>query len=128
MARAAAPGTLRSQTPIYRSLWLRSRQGSRHHECRGPQHCPRQEILDLGQWPERPHLGHYAHRLRYIGVCGYDHGKEAGTMSVADHNIVPGKKFWTWGNGPSGRTWDTTLTDSDISESVATITARKPAP
>ena len=45
--------------------------------------------------------------------AGYDHGKEAGTMSVADHNIVPGKKFWTWGNGPSGRTWDTTLTDAD---------------
>ena len=45
--------------------------------------------------------------------AGYDHGKEAGTMSVADHNIVPGKKFWTWGNGPSGRTWDKTLTDED---------------
>lgn len=44
---------------------------------------------------------------------GYDHGKEAGTMSVADHNIVPGKKFWTWGNGPSGHVWDATLTDSD---------------
>lgn len=34
-------------------------------------------------------------------------------MSVADHNIVPGKKFWTWGNGPSGKRWDTTLTDDD---------------
>jgi tetratricopeptide (TPR) repeat protein len=45
--------------------------------------------------------------------AGYDHGKEAGTMSVADHNIVPGKKFWTWGNGPSGRVWDTTLSDED---------------
>lgn len=45
--------------------------------------------------------------------AGYDHGKEAGTMSVADHNIVPGKKFWTWGNGPSGRTWDKTLIDDD---------------
>jgi tetratricopeptide (TPR) repeat protein len=45
--------------------------------------------------------------------AGYDHGKEAGTMSVADHNIVPGKKFWTWGNGPSGRRWDTTLSDDD---------------
>ena len=44
---------------------------------------------------------------------GYDHGKEAGTLSVADHNIVPGKKFWTWGNGPSGKRWDTTLTDDD---------------
>ncbi|HYW41885.1 MAG TPA: DUF5107 domain-containing protein [Bryobacteraceae bacterium] len=45
--------------------------------------------------------------------AGYDHGKEAGTMSVADHNIIPGKKFWTWGNGPSGRSWDHILTDDD---------------
>ena len=45
--------------------------------------------------------------------AGYDHGKEAGTMSIADHNIVPGKKFWTWGNGPFGRTWDKILTDDD---------------
>lgn len=45
--------------------------------------------------------------------AGYDHGKEAGTMSVADHHIVPGKKFWTWGNGPRGRMWDTILTDTD---------------
>jgi len=45
--------------------------------------------------------------------AGYDHGKEAGTMSVADHNVVPGKKFWTWGNGPSGKRWDATLTDED---------------
>ncbi len=34
-------------------------------------------------------------------------------MSVADHNIVPGKKFWTWGNGPGGRAWDKILTDDD---------------
>jgi tetratricopeptide (TPR) repeat protein len=45
--------------------------------------------------------------------AGYDHGKEAGTMSVADHNVVPGKKFWTWGNGPAGRRWDHVLTDDD---------------
>ena len=45
--------------------------------------------------------------------AGYDHGRDAGTMSVADHNIVPGKKFWTWGNGPGGKRWDTTLTDED---------------
>ncbi len=44
---------------------------------------------------------------------GYDHGKQAGTMSIADHNIIPGKKFFTWGNGPFGRTWDKTLTDDD---------------
>ena len=34
--------------------------------------------------------------------AGYDHGKQAGTMSVADHNVVPGKKFFTWGKGPGG--------------------------
>jgi tetratricopeptide (TPR) repeat protein len=45
--------------------------------------------------------------------AGYDHGKKAGTMSVADHHIVPGKKLWTWGNGPNGRMWDKILTDDD---------------
>lgn len=46
-------------------------------------------------------------------LAGYDHGKKAGVISVADHNIVPGKKLWTWGNGPRGRMWDKILTDSD---------------
>jgi tetratricopeptide (TPR) repeat protein len=45
--------------------------------------------------------------------AGYDHGRHAGIMSFADHEIVPGKKFWTWGNGPRGRMWDKILTDSD---------------
>jgi tetratricopeptide (TPR) repeat protein len=45
--------------------------------------------------------------------AGYDHGKNAGTMSIADHHIVPGKKFWTWGNGPRGKMWDNILTDTD---------------
>ncbi|HXN48038.1 MAG TPA: DUF5107 domain-containing protein [Bryobacteraceae bacterium] len=45
--------------------------------------------------------------------AGYDHGREAGIMSVADHHIVPGKKFWTWGNGPHGHLWDHILTDDD---------------
>ena len=45
--------------------------------------------------------------------AGYDHGKQAGTMSIADHHVVPGKKFWTWGNGPRGRMWDDILTDTD---------------
>jgi tetratricopeptide (TPR) repeat protein len=46
-------------------------------------------------------------------VAGYDHGKKAGTMSVADHNIVPGKKFFTWGTGQVGQSEDWLLTDSD---------------
>ena len=46
-------------------------------------------------------------------MAGYDHGKHAGTMAVADHGVVPGKKFWTWGNGPRGHLQDTLLTDND---------------
>jgi tetratricopeptide (TPR) repeat protein len=45
--------------------------------------------------------------------AGYDHGRNAGIVSVADHHIVPGKKFWTWGSGPRGRMWDHILTDDD---------------
>lgn len=43
-------------------------------------------------------------------VAGYDHGKNAGTMSLTDHNIVPGKKFFTWGTNSM---WDKILTDID---------------
>jgi len=43
-------------------------------------------------------------------VAGFDHGKNAGTMSVADHHIVPGKKFFTWG---VDNMWDKILTDND---------------
>jgi tetratricopeptide (TPR) repeat protein len=45
--------------------------------------------------------------------AGYDHGKQAGILSIADHNFVPGKKFWTWGSGPAGHMWDHILTDED---------------
>jgi tetratricopeptide (TPR) repeat protein len=45
--------------------------------------------------------------------AGYDHGKQAGVMSVADHHVTPGKKLWTWGTGPRGKSWDKILTDED---------------
>lgn len=45
--------------------------------------------------------------------AGYDHGRHAGIISFADHHIIPGKKFWTWGTGARGRMWDKILTDSD---------------
>ena len=46
-------------------------------------------------------------------LAGYDHGKNVGTMAIADHNVVPGKKFFTWGNGPGGLGENTLLTDND---------------
>jgi tetratricopeptide (TPR) repeat protein len=46
-------------------------------------------------------------------LAGYDHGKKAGTVHVANHHIVGGKKFFLWGNNPSGEMWDKMLSDND---------------
>lgn len=43
-------------------------------------------------------------------VGGYDHGKNAGILNIADHHLVAGKKFFTWG---VGNMWDKILTDDD---------------
>ncbi len=69
---------------------------------------------NLGFWKNHPHpvsFFVYHSDLDFLG--GYDHGRHAGVVHVADHDTVPGKKFWTWGNGPDGRMWDTILTDDD---------------
>ena len=44
---------------------------------------------------------------------GYDHDVNAGFVHWADHTVAPGKKMWTWGNGPVGHAWDRHLTDTD---------------
>ncbi len=41
-------------------------------------------------------------------VAGYDHGLNAGILSVNDRNVVSGKKFFTWGVGSM---WDKILAD-----------------
>lgn len=46
-------------------------------------------------------------------LAGYDHGKNAGTVHVANHHVVNGKKFFLWGNNPGGETWNTMLSDKD---------------
>jgi len=46
-------------------------------------------------------------------VGGYDHGRQAGMVHLADHHISPGKKFFTWGCGEAGQMWDRVLTDAD---------------
>lgn len=46
-------------------------------------------------------------------LAGYDHGKQAGTLHVANHHIVGGKKFFLWGNNPGGEMWNTMLSDKD---------------
>ncbi len=49
----------------------------------------------------------------YDFVGGYDYGKQAGILHVADHHISPGKKQWTWGCGDFGKAWDRNLTDNN---------------
>jgi len=44
-------------------------------------------------------------------ISGYDHSKQCGIVTVADHHISPGKKLWHWGNHPFGDKWCSNLTD-----------------
>jgi tetratricopeptide (TPR) repeat protein len=55
----------------------------------------------------------FAHDLKEDFMGGYDHGKEAGTVHIADHNIVKGAKLWEWGSGPRGQATEALLTEQD---------------
>ena len=54
-----------------------------------------------------------AYKSHFDFIGGYDYGKKAGLLHVADHLISPGKKQWTWGCGDFGKAWDKNLTDED---------------
>ena len=54
-----------------------------------------------------------AYHSDYDFVGSYDHGRLAGLVHVASHQISPGKKQWTWGCGEFGKAWDRQLTDED---------------
>ena len=49
----------------------------------------------------------------YSFMGGYDHGKQRGTVHVADRHVSPGKKFFSWGVGDFGKAWQKNLTDAD---------------
>ncbi|NSW94667.1 MAG: DUF5107 domain-containing protein, partial [Bacteroidales bacterium] len=55
----------------------------------------------------------FAHDLREDFMGGYDHGREAGTVHIGDHNIVKGAKLWEWGSGPRGQATEARLTEND---------------
>lgn len=54
-----------------------------------------------------------AYKSQFDFIGGYDYGKKAGLLHVADHLVSPGKKQWTWGCGDFGKAWDRNLTDED---------------
>jgi tetratricopeptide (TPR) repeat protein len=69
---------------------------------------------DLSWWKNHPYpISFFVYRSGSGFLGGYDHGKRAGVVHVADRDTMPGKKFWTWGTGPDGRAWDRILTDED---------------
>lgn len=72
------------------------------------------EGVDISRYRNIPVPTSYmAEKSNYDFVGGYDYGKEAGILHIADHHISPGKKQWTWGCGDFGKAWDRNLTDSD---------------
>ncbi len=70
--------------------------------------------VDISKYKNIPVPTSYmAYKSDYNFVGGYDHGKHAGLLHVADHHVSPGKKQWTWGNGDFGQAWDRNLTEVD---------------
>lgn len=70
--------------------------------------------VDISRYKNIPVPTSYmAEKSEYDFVGGYDYGKKAGILHVADHHISPGKKQWTWGCGDFGKAWDRNLTDED---------------
>lgn len=70
--------------------------------------------VDISRYKNIPVPTSYmAWRSSYDFVGGYDYGKQAGILHIADHHISPGKKQWTWGCGDFGRAWDRNLTDEN---------------
>ncbi|MDR3719826.1 MAG: DUF5107 domain-containing protein [Bryobacteraceae bacterium] len=74
----------------------------------------RSKGVDVSWYKNHPSaVSMFAFECKEDFLAGYDHGKEAGTLHIAEHGIMPGKKFFTWGNGGDGRAWDQLLTDTD---------------
>ena len=56
---------------------------------------------------------YFAGPSKYDFFGGYDHGRDCGTMHVADHHITPGKKMFQWALEDLGDAWNNNLTDTD---------------
>lgn len=68
--------------------------------------------VDLSWWKNSVNQDSYfAYDLKEDFMGGYDHGKETGTVHIADHNIVKGAKLWEWGSGEAGQATEARLTD-----------------
>lgn len=72
------------------------------------------EGVDISRYKNIPvPTSFMAYKSDFDFVGGYDYGRNAGLLHVADHHVAPGKKQWTWGSGDFGIAWDRNLTDED---------------
>lgn len=73
------------------------------------------EVCRLDEWAS--YTGNsrsiFAHGSEMEFLAGYDEKKDAGTVHVANRHVVPGKKFFLWGNNHCGTMWNKTLSDRD---------------
>jgi tetratricopeptide (TPR) repeat protein len=93
----------------YQVIFPPSTQYSTGHSKRSFQPWPVTNNLDVSWYKNNKNSASwFCVNYENDFVAGYDHGLNAGIMSVADHNIVPGKKFFTWGVGSM---WDKILAD-----------------
>jgi tetratricopeptide (TPR) repeat protein len=75
-------------------------------------HWPVHDGVDLTWWKNVANASSFfAWQSRDDWFGTYDHRAGAGLVHVADHRVMPGKKLWTWGSGPSGRIWEEILTE-----------------
>jgi tetratricopeptide (TPR) repeat protein len=70
--------------------------------------------VDLSWWKNHPSPASiFAWNFTDNFLAGYDFDRDAGTVHVANHNVVTGKKFFLWGNNAEARMWEKMFTDSD---------------
>lgn len=69
--------------------------------------------VDISWWKNSiTNNSFFAHDLKEDFMGAYDHGKNAGTVEIGDHNIVKGAKLWEWGSGAAGQAEEAHLTDN----------------
>ena len=69
---------------------------------------------ELSWWKNHPRPASiFAWNFKDDFLAGYDFGKDAGTVHVANHNVVTGKKFFLWGNNKEAQMWEKMLTETD---------------
>ncbi len=56
---------------------------------------------------------YFSAETKYDYFGGYNRGRGAGVVHVADHHISPGKKMFTWAYNQLSKTWERALTDTD---------------